>query len=48
MEERRTVREEWVREEIFADALAFVTSVNHLVSTSLDAAAARVEAQSKR
>ena len=37
-----------MREEIFADALAFVTSVNHLVSNSPDAAVARVEAQGKR
>ena len=35
-------------EEIFADALAFVTSVNHLVSNSPDVAIARVEAQGKR
>jgi len=48
MEERRALREEWVREEIFADALAFVTGVNRLISSSLDAAAARIEAQRKR
>ena len=44
MEERRALREEWVREEIFADALPFVNGVNRLISSSLDAAAARIEA----
>ena len=48
MEERRAVREVWVREEIFADALNFINSVNRIISGGLDAAAARVKAQSKR
>ena len=48
MEERRALREEWMREEIFADALNFINSVNRIISGGLAAAAARIEAQSKR
>ena len=48
MAERRALQEAWMREEIFADALNFINSVNRIISGGLDAAAARVEAQSKR
>ena len=45
METRRNLREDMLREEMLVEALQYVASVNHVIKTSVEAAAARVKAQ---
>ena len=45
MQERRSVREDMLREDLFAEALRYVSSINRAINQSVTAAAVRVKAQ---
>ena len=45
MQERRSIREDMLREDLFAEALQYVSSINRAIKKSVTAAAVRVKAQ---